>query len=155
MSSVHQVADYFIRKADPEAGDAMTHLKLQKLVYYAQGWHLALRRGKPLFAEEIEAWPHGPTCPKLYERFSDKSWDPILPQETKTDSDEISAEERNFLDEVWEVYGPYGAKTLEEMTHGERPWKQARFNDKGQALEKQIISHASMKAYFSSLSRKQ
>ena len=154
MNSVNHIADYFIRKADPEAGDAMTHLKLQKLVYYAQGWHLALFRA-PLFQEPIEAWPHGPTCPALYSRFRDKSWDPILADQVLTTVDQVGSETQEFLDEVWEVYGPYGAKRLEEMTHAEKPWKQARFDDQGEQMEGQVISHTSMREYFASLSEEQ
>jgi uncharacterized phage-associated protein len=41
-------------------------MKLQKLLYYCQGWHLAWD-GEPLFGEEFEAWLSGPVCRELYE----------------------------------------------------------------------------------------
>jgi len=44
MLTAGQVADYFLLQVDQDAGDAMTHLRLQKLVYYAQAWHLVLAR---------------------------------------------------------------------------------------------------------------
>ncbi len=50
---------------DREAGDVITQLKLQKLMYIAQGIHLALYDA-PLFKEEIEAWQHGPVVRELY-----------------------------------------------------------------------------------------
>ena len=39
MSSVHDAAQYFIRRAHEE-GNLITHLKLQKLCCYAQGYSL-------------------------------------------------------------------------------------------------------------------
>jgi hypothetical protein len=54
MMPAHDVAKYFVSLVDEEAGDSITNLKLQKLLYYAQGAHLALYDG-PLFPERIEA----------------------------------------------------------------------------------------------------
>ena len=53
MITVFDVADYFLNRADKEEdGDIITNLKLQKLVYYAQGFHLAMF-GKPFFENPI------------------------------------------------------------------------------------------------------
>jgi uncharacterized phage-associated protein len=62
------VANYFLSKADPEAGDVISNLKLQKLLYYAQGFHLAIY-GERLFIEQIKAWKHGPVVPDIYHHF--------------------------------------------------------------------------------------
>ena len=59
MASVFDVAAYILSKADIEEGDGITHLKLQKLVYYVQGFAMATL-GYPLFPDKIEAWVHGP-----------------------------------------------------------------------------------------------
>jgi uncharacterized phage-associated protein len=61
VASVFDVAAYILAEQGP-----VTHMKLQKLVYYCQGWHLAWDE-KPLFDEPIEAWANGPVCPALYE----------------------------------------------------------------------------------------
>jgi uncharacterized phage-associated protein len=53
--SCFDVANYFLVLVDREAGDTITQLKLQKLIYFAQGISLALL-DRPLFNEEIEAW---------------------------------------------------------------------------------------------------
>ena len=42
MMPAHDVARYFVSLVDEEAGDSITNLKLQKLLYYAQGVNLAL-----------------------------------------------------------------------------------------------------------------
>lgn len=66
--SAIDVAKYLLILVDREAGDAITQLKLQKLMYIAQGIHLALY-DKPLLKEEIEAWQHGPVVRELYNEF--------------------------------------------------------------------------------------
>jgi len=60
-AGVLDVATYILGKHGP-----MTHMKLQRLVYYSQAWHLAWD-GVPLFPERIEAWANGPVVPVLYE----------------------------------------------------------------------------------------
>ena len=62
------VAKYFLLKSNPEIGDTISNLKLQKLLYLAQGFFLAIY-GEPLFPEHIEAWTHGPVVPEIYRRF--------------------------------------------------------------------------------------
>ena len=55
----------------------MTAMKLEKLLYYCQSWHLT-RHASPLYAEPIEAWVQGPVVRSLYERhrqsYSVRSW---------------------------------------------------------------------------------
>ena len=65
MATVFDVARYILSRQDQNAGDTISNMKLQKLVYYAQGFALAIT-GKPLFQEDIEAWEHGPVAPALY-----------------------------------------------------------------------------------------
>lgn len=60
-TSVLHVAAHILDKHGP-----MTHMKLQKLCYYSQAWHLAWD-GVPMFPEKIEAWANGPIIPVLYE----------------------------------------------------------------------------------------
>ena len=67
MADVIDVANYILEISREESGDdeyeLISHMKLQKLVYFCQGYSLALY-GRPLFPEPIEAWTHGPVCPK-------------------------------------------------------------------------------------------
>ena len=145
--SVHAIADYFILKVDREAGDHMTHLKLQKLIYYAQAWHLAMF-DKALFNNKIEAWLHGPVCREIYERFRHRSWNPILATSIISASSAINDETRTFLDEVWEVYGQYSATKLEKMTHEEAPWLEARNGIQPDKPSQTLIDEKSMHDYY-------
>lgn len=66
------IAQYFIDRCHEERRrgnyQSLTNLKLQKLLYYSQGFYLAIYN-KPLFPDRIEAWVHGPTVPSVYKRL--------------------------------------------------------------------------------------
>jgi uncharacterized phage-associated protein len=139
------VADYFLSLVDDEAGDSLSNLKLQKLIYYAQGFHLALT-GKPLFGEAIEAWEHGPVIPALYRKFKHYGSGAIPPSENGIVREIYPEDVRDLLDEVYQVYGQYSASKLRNMTHGEPPWVEAH-----QISPSTIISHETMRKYFRTL----
>ena len=128
-------------------GDPITNLKLQKLLYYAQGWFLALH-GRPLFDEPLRAWVRGPVVYEVWKNFKEFRWDPITMTMPKPSVSELA---RDHLEEVIEVYGDYSALTLERMTHNEPPWRQARRGLDASAPSTAAISLADMKAYFTEL----
>ena len=144
MTSAMGIAKYFLSLGDEEAGDTISNLKLQKLLYYAQGFHLAVF-GSPLFEDEIEAWTHGPVVPSVYHEFKNYGGSTI-PGQAGFDPADISEETRGLLDEVYNVYGQFSAWKLRNMTHEEEPWKNAYDSMPGG-----IISNNSMKEYFSTL----
>jgi uncharacterized phage-associated protein len=146
MNDLNKVANYFIF-LHHESGDLITNLHLQKLMYYAQAWHLALKN-KPLFVEDFEAWVHGPVLPSLYQRFKIYRWNPIG---IKVKEPDLPTTTKKHLKEIVKVFGKFSAFELERMTHNEAPWKKAR---KGLPLDvnsSKIISKSSMKSYYSSL----
>ena len=134
------IADYFLSLTDEEAGDSISNLKLQKLVYYAQGFSLALH-GKPLFSEAIEAWAHGPVVPELYQKY--KSYGCRGIEKPKDiDFDKYSNEVKDLLNDVWNVYGQYSAWRLRALAHEEPPW-QVAYNS-----GTSVISHKELTEYF-------
>ena len=54
----------------------ISNLKLQKLIYYAQAFHLAIYE-LPFFDEDFEAWTHGPVCPEIYHKYKHYKSSPI------------------------------------------------------------------------------
>lgn len=142
MANVHNVADYFRALTDPLAGEVITHLKLQKLVYYAQGFHLALFN-EPLFEERIEAWRHGPVVPELYHTLKEYKDEIIPPPEDFEADDVLTQPAQVLLDEVYSVYGQFSAWKLREMTHDEAPWRDA--DARGTNEE---ISHEALRQFF-------
>jgi uncharacterized phage-associated protein len=142
MPSVHDVANYFLAKCDPDAGDEMSNLKIQKLVYYAQGFHLALT-GEALFPEEIYAWAHGPVVPELYHTLKENG-SAHIPAADDFDAEAVfTLEQRELLDEVHETYGQFSAWKLRHMSHAEAPWKDA--DARGYSL---VISHEALQTFF-------
>ena len=131
-----------------EAGEVLTNLKLQKLLYYSQAWFLALV-GRPLFDEDFQAWVHGPVLPSQYYRFNDFKWQPIT-----TDVSEPTFADTTIADhlcEVLEVFGPESAFRLEQMTHGEQPWQLARGELPPHEPSRAIIRKEWMRDYYAGL----
>ncbi len=74
------IANYFLDRA-ADAGDAPTPMKVQKLVYYANGFYLAIF-GEPLIDEQVEAWAYGPVIPSLHREFLEYGNGPITARAT-------------------------------------------------------------------------
>ncbi|MCY3921770.1 MAG: DUF4065 domain-containing protein [Chloroflexi bacterium] len=139
MSSVHDAAQYFIRRAHEE-GNLITHLKLQKLCYYAQGYALALSN-EPMFEEEIEAWEHGPVVRALFDEYRSFRRSPIPPPEGPL---EMEPWRRRMLEMVQQRYGWMPAWELRNQTHLESPWQEAWLSDD----PRPVLSIQSMKIFF-------
>lgn len=75
MGKVTKIANYFIHLSRA-TGSLLTNLKLQKLLYFIQGWHLALFK-KPLFKDDIEAWDYTPIVKNVYNKYKKYQWCPI------------------------------------------------------------------------------
>lgn len=121
MAKASDIAKYLILLASGEdESELMTPMRLQKLLYYAQGWHLAYKDA-PMFDESIEAWPWGPVIPTIYHQFKQYGRAGI---EGKDVGDfDLSESEKRFVGNVWDTYKGFSAIRLSEMTHKEPPWK--------------------------------
>ena len=124
-ADVFDVANYILEiSQDDELEDGeyelISHMKLQKLVYFCQGYFLALS-GRPLFNESIEAWPHGPVCPRLYQSLKRYGSSPIT---ACIDPDKINLDEqeKSIIRMVYKAYGQYSSSRLRAMTHDDGPW---------------------------------
>lgn len=117
----YKLADYLICEAR-ERGENLTPLKLQKLMFYADAWHMALY-DDPITDEQFQAWVHGPVALSQYYRFRDYKWRPITAEIDRPDFDEGL---RAHLNEIVDVFGSESAVALEIMTHQEAPWQEAR-----------------------------
>lgn len=143
--SDREIANYFIWLAS-QFDVEINAYKLQKLVYYAQAWHLAIY-GTPLFNADFQAWVHGPVIPDLLEKYQSQfSWEPIV---ERIERPKLSEEIGEFLEEVADAYLEYDDETLERMICGEMPWLEARGNLPRDESCHGIISQESMKQYYS------
>ncbi len=142
MLSCYDIANYFIDLAN-QTGSFISNLKLQKLVYYAQAWHLALY-DEPLFEEDFQAWIHGPVIPSLYQKYKSFGWQPIDEDVTPQLPNNI----REFLNEVAGEYFACDAYELERMTHAEGPWNWARKNLPADTSSTEVIEKDWMREYY-------
>lgn len=120
MTSADAVADYLIALAH-QRGEQLNNLKLQKLLYYAQAWHLALH-DQPLFPEKFQAWMSGPVIPALYWKFKRHGIHALPAPDSRPD---LAPEIVRLLDEVADDYMPLDEYDLSSMTYREAPWMTA------------------------------
>lgn len=143
--NIFDVANFFLKIVDRDSGSTITPLKLQKILYYAQGYYLA-NYDKPLFQEDFQAWTHGPANEGIYDKYKSCKYNTIpMPKE---DLPLMDDELNDFLNDIWQTFGIYDGKYLEEQTHKESPWIEAR---KGYAPGEKchvIITKESMKRFF-------
>ncbi len=146
---IEDIADCFLRIVDRDSGSTITPLKLQKILYYAQGYYLAMY-DKELFKEDFQAWAHGPANPKIYDMYKKYGYNSIDYPEGKPKK--ISTEILDFLYDIWNTFGIYDGKYLENLTHKEDPWIIARKKANCQEGESctEIITKKSMKVFFKS-----
>jgi uncharacterized phage-associated protein len=137
--TAHDVAHYFLGTLDEESGDNITQLKLQKLLYYAQGLHVAMH-DEPLFPERIEAWKNGPVVRPIWERYTSYGYRPIDPP-IEFDLASYPPETQELLSTIYATYGQFTAGKLCEMTHNEPPWTGTPQNFE--------ITHNALKSFFS------
>jgi uncharacterized phage-associated protein len=136
--SALQIANAFLDRAERE-GRSLTNMKLQKLLYFAQGHSHALR-GQKLMHDDPEAWQYGPVYHTVWEqfrRFGARAIDCKAIDEVSfafSDADEpeeipppADGDVNRFLDAVWDAYKTKSAITLSEMSHvAGGPWAKAR-----------------------------
>lgn len=135
------IAEWFLNKnrtqMNFEDSEYITNLKLQKLLYYAQGYFLA-KKDIPLFDEDFLAWEHGPVIRKIYDKYKKNGASGIVYDK---DFDlEIDVETEKILEEVHEEFGQYTAWKLRNMSHETEPWISTPAN--------QVITKNKIKEYF-------
>jgi uncharacterized phage-associated protein len=154
-----EIANEFLRLAQEE-GVQLTQMQLQKLVYLAHGYFLALN-GKPLVEDNVEAWDYGTVFRPLWEALTQYGKAPVrqiirwgdgpgfIRGGGKEANAHLSPEEKAIVGKVWTTYGHYPAFKLSALTHEPNgPWE--RHYVKG---ENRVIPNDSIKEYFRDLIR--
>lgn len=143
-----QIAKYIIAEFQ-ESEDPITNMKVQKLLYYVQGWHLGLY-GTDAFTEELQAWVNGPVQYEVYQEYQSFSGAAIT---TKIERPQLPQNLIKHIQEVLECYGGENPYTLVSMTHKEWPWIEARDDLPEKVHSRNIISKKTMKEYFTDLAK--
>jgi uncharacterized phage-associated protein len=144
MATAPDIAKFIIGQFQSN-GTPINNLKLQKLLYYSQAWHLALK-DSPLFNERIEAWIHGPVIPPVFQEYKSFRWSPIVIEDV---SIQFAQKAQAHVEEVLAQYGRFSSWDLERMTHNEDPWKIARGGLPPDISCTNLITHDSMKKFYS------
>lgn len=118
MIGVIKVASYITDRYLKDFGEQIGEMKLHKLLYFAQRESL-IRKGEPMFEEEIRAWKYGPVVPCVRQAYKSDHLH-VLPSEA-----EMKAYGQ-VLDFVMTEYAPSGVWTLVSVSHGQKSWKRAR-----------------------------
>jgi len=134
--SAHHVAAELRRRLGKDPGVVKVH----KLLYYLQGWHLTWA-GEPLFRERIEAWTNGPVVADLW--HDEKKDRPRPPAQL------LTGEQLATVDYVVERYGRQTGRELIRQTHNEDPWREASEADAaGWGTENPEIDHQALRRWF-------
>ena len=139
-----------------KTAEEVTPLALQKMLYFIQGIYMVLY-GVELFSEDCEAWIHGPVYKDVYDVFKNFKYNPI--DDTRfamfqNRFNELSDNVQRIINLVVESFGMYSGKTLERITHGEAPWKDARANCLPDEPSNEVIPKEAIKKYFSEVEDK-
>lgn len=156
--SAYAVANAFIQRAKDGRLTGLSPMKLQKLLFYTQSWHLKLADGQPLFDDFFARWKFGPVIPSLYHEFKDfgsRSIDrfattlnldggafelhaPLVPE---TDKNSWA-----LIDRIIDVYGIFSGTELSNMTHREgTAWHETGQGDGGVISNDQLAEYISLK----------
>lgn len=143
------LSNYILKHYGP-----MSHLKLQKLVFYCDAYSLAYF-GEPLITDEFEAWVHGPVCRKLYDSLKDKSklYSDVAYTSDGTDVDKefqsLTSDQQDLITSILSQLSSWTSLELETSTHKEEPWTKARKGYSEADKCSVIISKEDMKGYYS------
>lgn len=137
MPTAFDVAAYIIARRPED----LTTMKLQKLLYYSQAWSLAWD-GEPLFADPIRAWDRGPVVGAVFDTYRGHR---RVRAALAGDPTALSASGRATVDAVLGFYGAIDGDTLSELTHLERPWRDAFAR---RVRPSPVIDHAALRAFY-------
>ncbi len=122
--SSQAVADYFLDLSRNEIPNAipLTHLKLQKLVYFSHEAALIFTK-IPLIKDDVEAWQYGPVIPSLYQSLKEWKDTPISGNIASVDNVEISKTATTIIKAIWSKLKNIPAGQLIDMSHQPgTPW---------------------------------
>lgn len=146
---IYQVVNWFLSQATED--NRITHLALQKLLYFAQAWNYIFN-GEWLFKDDCEAWVHGAVYRNIYNEFK-KFRHNALPMVAKDVA--LAQSEIDVLQSVKELYyDVYTAKTLERICHLEEPYINVRKSYGENDRSAKIIDKNSIREYYESVAKK-
>ena len=144
MRTASDVAKYVVYSYWKQ-GRVITNLKLQKILYYIQGYSFK-RCNEAAYLEDIYRWPYGPVVPDVYYEYNHFRAEPIA---EPSDATMLAALKNlrkkdailSVIDDVVRFSYAHTAADLVEKTHNETPWVTTK--------DAEIITPMLIAAYFS------
>lgn len=145
MEKLLDIARYILRQ-----NPGSTDKQIQKLTYYAYCWYIVKNNSDAndiqnrLVEQHPEAWIHGPVFYDLYEEmtYNRNAFYSFV--------ENIKDETKIFLDKIIKVYGRYTGNQLEDMTHNELPWIEARHGKKAHERSREPLKDNIIFMYYNS-----
>ncbi|MCM3002921.1 Panacea domain-containing protein [Priestia koreensis] len=144
-TTIFDVAQYFLYLSSPGTSRGITPLKLQKLTFYAQALSYSINK-RELFDEDFQAWVHGPVSPDLYYKYKDYGSKEI---NNRVEKPKFLPSDELVIKVVWNMFGTKDGKYLENKTHNEKPWQEARTGLNYFDHSNNKISKEKIKKYYS------
>lgn len=138
--NVLDLSEYVIRHAH-ENEKSITNLKLQKTLYYLQGYSLRCF-DECAFDEIIKNWQYGPVAPMAYFEYSIYGAYP-LEENPCAEAVKLDKSKKKLFDAVIDKCLQCTARELVRKTHTEAPWKDTVQNEeiKVQNIKKYFCAH--------------
>ncbi|MGE5632001.1 MAG: Panacea domain-containing protein [Caulobacteraceae bacterium] len=151
LLNYEDVAEYFVVSLNYRDID-ISNLKLQKIMYYAQSWYLAVTHNR-LFNADFEAWKHGAVIRPLYYKYSIFGYNNINifcdnEQYLRNVKAKFGDYVCDFLDKIIKEYAYYTAEELRDINHKELPWRKARVNVDCEGRSSEVIRSEWMEKYY-------
>lgn len=152
VQNAKSVANWLLKLAEIERA-SVSHLKLQKLAFLVQGYHLAIT-DSPAFSDHVEAWKLGPVIRTIYDEFKNCGSEPITEMAKRRvwseDKTKIIEQECNLVDAsditiaiikaVWGAYKKYTGFQLVDLTHKSKtPWSEVYVEGSSRIIDNEII----------------
>ena len=153
MLKADDVADFFICLGNAENEDPMTNLRINKLMYFAQGWHLQ-RFGTPLFPDKIIAWKYGPVVESIYRKYHSYGKNIITECSPSFNISSIPSDKIQLLLDVYNKYRACSTSRLVEKSHERNtPWAKTYVEDQSKTISIAVIkeyfdNHTPLKSFY-------
>lgn len=125
MANIIDVAKFVLDESARTSRPEVSTMKLQKICYFVQGWHLAINNGRPMFDENFYAWKYGPVSPVLYDFCEDKVSVDTDSVEFAGVTPNLSAYQKDFIKKVFAACDLYTGLQLADMTSTHVAWQKA------------------------------
>ena len=132
MPTIFDIADHILAQTPAPYG--LTNRELQKLLYLAQGFHLA-KFGEPLFQEDFQAWKHGPVNSGIFHKYKHLGYHNISKPKSEI-LKPISEKTAAFFLALILTFYTTGPHKLIEYSHADTPWASKYIPDQNIYLSK-------------------